>query len=118
VRETRAVPDDIVINKTEIVRNLQRACEACIDLAMHAVAVRSLGVPQHSRDAFRLLQEAGILRGETARRMMAMVGFRNVAIHAYRELHPPILQAILDRHLPELGACAREIGGALGEGGA
>jgi predicted nucleotidyltransferase len=42
-----------------ILLNLQRACEISIDLAMHAVASHSLGIPQDSRDAFRLLQQAG-----------------------------------------------------------
>ena len=35
-----------------IVLNLQRACEASIDLAMHIVSERDLGIPQNSRDAF------------------------------------------------------------------
>jgi uncharacterized protein YutE (UPF0331/DUF86 family) len=39
-----------------IVVNIQRACEAAIDLVMHFVAERNLGVPQTSRDAFVLLE--------------------------------------------------------------
>jgi uncharacterized protein YutE (UPF0331/DUF86 family) len=35
-----------------IILNIQRACEACIDLAMHIVAQERLGLPQTSRDAF------------------------------------------------------------------
>jgi uncharacterized protein YutE (UPF0331/DUF86 family) len=42
-----------------IVLNLQRACEAAIDLAMVLVARGRLGVPQTSRDAFDLLAAAG-----------------------------------------------------------
>lgn len=44
-----------------IILNLQRACEASIDLAMHIVAVKKLGLPQQSRDAFTLLEAEGIL---------------------------------------------------------
>ena len=44
-----------------ILLNLQRACEACIDLAMHLVRVRRLGVPQDSRKAFTLW--AGVAAG-------------------------------------------------------
>src|SRR5690606_34615043 len=40
-----------------IVLNLQRACEASIDLAMHIVAEKELGIPQSSRDAFDLLRQ-------------------------------------------------------------
>lgn len=32
-----------------IILNLQRACEASIDLAMHIVAEKNLGIPQSSR---------------------------------------------------------------------
>jgi uncharacterized protein YutE (UPF0331/DUF86 family) len=35
-----------------IILNLQKACEASIDLAMHIVAEKKLGLPQNSRDAF------------------------------------------------------------------
>lgn len=46
-----------------IVLNLQRACEAAIDLAMHIVRMRSLGLPKDSKAAFSLLaQAADILR--------------------------------------------------------
>ena len=41
--------------------NLLRACEAAIDSAMHIVRVNKLGVPQSSRHAFELLEQAGLL---------------------------------------------------------
>lgn len=34
-----------------IILNIQRYCEASIDLAMHLVAELKLGLPQNSRDA-------------------------------------------------------------------
>ncbi|MDX8403099.1 MAG: DUF86 domain-containing protein [Mariprofundaceae bacterium] len=84
-----------------IILNLQRACEAAIDAAMHVVRVRRLGIPQQSRDAFVMLQEASLLDDELARRMQAMVGFRNVAVHNYRELSLIILRSILDDRLDD-----------------
>lgn len=41
-----------------LVLNLWRACETAIDLAMHVVRVRGLGVPRSSRHTFVLLAEA------------------------------------------------------------
>jgi uncharacterized protein YutE (UPF0331/DUF86 family) len=38
-----------------VLLNLQRACEAAIDLAMHLVRVDRLGIPKESRHAFDLL---------------------------------------------------------------
>jgi len=82
-----------------IVLNLQRACEASIDAAMHIVRSRSLGVPQQSRDAFEMLRDADMLGDALSRRMQAMVGFRNVAVHDYRKLSMAILRSILDERL-------------------
>lgn len=40
-----------------IILNIQRICEACIDMAMHIIAEHAYGVPQNSRDAFKILEE-------------------------------------------------------------
>lgn len=82
-----------------IVLNLQRACEASIDLAMHIVAERKLGLPQNSRDSFTLLESEGIIPSSLSKKMKAMVGFRNIAVHDYQEINLEILQKILDKHL-------------------
>jgi len=94
----RAALDDL--DTLEIILlNLQRACEISIDLAMHAVASHSLGIPQESRDAFRMLQQAGWIGDDLARCMQNMVGFRNVAIHQYQEISLPVVAAILENHI-------------------
>jgi len=97
---------DDLTRQDAVVLNLQRACEAAIDLAMHLVRRERLGIPQASREAFDLLEERGGLATELARTMGKMVGFRNVAIHAYQKLSRPILEAVIDRHLDDLLAFA------------
>lgn len=87
-----------------LVLNLQRACQAAIDLAMHVVRMRALGVPQESRDAFRLLVEAGVLDAGLGERMVRMVGFRNIAVHDYQAISRPILQAIVEHRLGDFEA--------------
>lgn len=82
-----------------IVLNLQRACEASIDLAMHIVAEKKIGLPQNSRDAFTLLEQENIIPVSLSRKMKAMVGFRNIAVHDYQEINIEILQKILENHL-------------------
>jgi len=82
-----------------IILNLQRACEAAIDAAMHVVRINKLGIPQQSRDAFAMIQEARLLSDELSQHMQAMVGFRNVAVHDYRALSLTILRSILDHRL-------------------
>lgn len=87
-----------------IILNLQRACEASIDAAMHLVRVRKLGIPQESRDAFEMLCDAGIIDRHLCDRLMAMVGFRNVAVHDYRKLNMEIVANIVEDHLDDFKA--------------
>lgn len=84
-----------------IVLNIQRACEASIDLAMHVVGRRKLGVPKTSREAFKLLQEAAIIEADLAKTLMNMVGFRNIAVHDYQALKLDILESILNKHVDD-----------------
>ena len=84
-----------------IVLNLQRACEACIDVAMYLVSEKNLGLPQSSRDAFQLLQKDHLIPDDLAARMKAMVGFRNIAVHNYQSLDTSILQSVIDHHLSD-----------------
>jgi len=82
-----------------IILNLQRACEAAIDAAMHLVRINKLGLPQQSREAFQLLEQSNILSEEHSKRMQAMVGFRNIVVHNYQKLSLEILESILDDRL-------------------
>ncbi len=77
-----------------IILNLQRACEACIDLAMHLVAENNLGLPQTSRQAFDMLLENGFIEKEIAERLKAMVGFRNISVHDYQSINLGILGSV------------------------
>jgi uncharacterized protein YutE (UPF0331/DUF86 family) len=92
-----------------VVLNLQRACEASIDLAMRLVALRRLGVPQESRAAFELLEGAGVIDSGLAARMKKMVGFRNVAVHDYQRLSRPILVAVLRERLGDFEDFCRAV---------
>ena len=84
-----------------IILNIQRACEACIDLAMHIVAQERLGLPQTSRDAFDILESSSIIDEEIAKRLKAMVGFRNIAVHDYQTINLTILEQIVEKHLED-----------------
>ncbi|HLR14691.1 MAG TPA: DUF86 domain-containing protein [Bacillota bacterium] len=84
-----------------IILNIQRACEASIDIAMYIVSEQRLGVPKTSRDAFRFLQEEEIIEDNLAKSLMNMVGFRNIAVHDYQTLNLAILEAILNNHMKD-----------------
>jgi len=92
-----------------IVLNLQRACEAVLDLAMYVVSTRKLGLPQNKRETFKLLEENNIINSKMSKDMQGMVGFRNIAVHDYKEIDEKILQDVIENHLNDLIEFARII---------
>ncbi|MFM7107809.1 MAG: type VII toxin-antitoxin system HepT family RNase toxin [Planctomycetaceae bacterium] len=116
-------PDDILLNKAAIIErcirrmrdefhacpalddftrvdaltlNIERACQAAIDVAMHIVAERHLGVPQSTADAFLLLERAGVLDRPLTASLCGMVGSRNVAVHQYEDIDMSVLRWIVE----------------------
>lgn len=92
-----------------LILNLQRCCEASIDLAMHIVAQKGLGIPQTSREAFDLLLQKQMIPAEFAKHLKAIVGFRNIAVHDYQALNLKILQQIIENHLEDFRSFAHQI---------
>jgi len=85
--EYRADPDlEDYTHVDALTLNIERACQAAIDLAMHMVAKQRLGVPQSSGDAFHLLEKSGYVSSKLRKSLVAMTGFRNIAIHQYQAI--------------------------------
>jgi len=85
-----------------IILNIQRACEAAVDIAMHIIYEKKLGIPQNSRDAFDILQRNSFIDQETAHKMKSMTGFRNLAVHYYQEIDTRIILGIIQKNLSDL----------------
>jgi len=131
------VPDDVMLNKAAVIErslrrvleiyradpaladmmhvdaltlNVERACQAAIDLAMHVVATKHLGMPQSQADAFRLLADASEIDLTLSERMMGMCGFRNILIHQYQELEVDLLHEVANQHWKDLVALCQTLG--------
>ncbi|QZA78130.1 DUF86 domain-containing protein [Deefgea tanakiae] len=81
--------------------NIQRACEAALDMGQHLIRREKLGVPQSARDVFTLLATAKWIDAELATSLQKMVGFRNIAVHDYQTLQLPITIAVITQHLED-----------------
>ncbi len=81
--------------------NIQRACEAALDMGQHLIRRERLGVPQSSRDVFLLLAQGGWIDAALADRLKRMVGFRNIAVHDYQALQLSITVNIIEKHLDD-----------------
>jgi uncharacterized protein YutE (UPF0331/DUF86 family) len=91
--------EDNFTRQDAILLNLQRACEACIGMANRMIKLRRLGYPKESKDSFAILQRAQLLDRQAAAAMVAMVGFRNVAVHEYQELDLQKVRHIIEHRL-------------------
>lgn len=83
------------------VLNVQRACEAILDMGQHLVRKERLGIPQSARDVFELLAQGQWIDAELAAALKRMVAFRNIAVHDYQSLLVPILENVITQHLDE-----------------
>jgi uncharacterized protein YutE (UPF0331/DUF86 family)/predicted nucleotidyltransferase len=81
--------------------NIQRACEAALDMGQHLIRREKLGVPQSARDVFALLAQGGWITAALAESLKHMVGFRNIAVHDYQAIQLPITVSIIESHLDE-----------------
>jgi uncharacterized protein YutE (UPF0331/DUF86 family) len=81
--------------------NIQRACEAALDIGHHLIRRDGLGLPQSARDVFRLLASAGRIDADLGDSLMRMVGFRNIAVHDYQTLHLPMTIKVITKHLDD-----------------
>ncbi len=66
--------------------NIQRACEAALDMGQHLIRRERLSVPQSARDVFTLLAQAGRIPDSLALALRNMVGFRSIAVPDYQAL--------------------------------
>lgn len=93
-------PDDYTLQDS-VLLNLQRACEASIDIANHISRQRKFGVPQSSRDSFTLLAKNNVIPASLADKLKKMVGLRNIAVHDYQELNLDIVIHVIKHNLSD-----------------
>lgn len=88
---------------------LQRAVEACIDLAHHLVAANDWPTPKSAADAFATLCERGLFDESFEETLVSMAGFRNIAVHAYGDLDAEIVRDIAANHIDDLREFGRRV---------
>lgn len=81
--------------------NLQRAIQACIDLANVVIAKEGLGLPNTYRQSFELLEKFQVIDPALGTTMKSMVGFRNISIHDYEVIKPEIINSIVEKQLSD-----------------
>lgn len=90
--------------------NLTRAVQVAVDIATHVLASKDRPAPENMGQAFQQLAEAGVIPEAIASRMIAAVGFRNVAVHSYRSINWDIVHTISHDHLDDFRAFTEHLG--------
>lgn len=83
------------------VLNLERAIQACIDIAHIIIAQNNYSLPATYKQSFEILVREKVIDNEMCVIMVKMVGFRNVAAHTYQEINTDILHSIVTHHLSD-----------------
>jgi len=91
------------------VLNVIRACDTALDLANMLIRRRRLGIPGESRESFAILSREKAIPVALGERLQKMVGFRNIAVHQYRDLDLDIVETVITRHLDDLLEFAQTI---------
>jgi uncharacterized protein YutE (UPF0331/DUF86 family) len=89
--------------------NVVRACDTAIDLANMLIRAKRLGIPTESRESFAILEREGLLAGDLAKKLKAMVGFRNLAVHQYRDIDLNIVLTIIEKDCDDLLRFAEQV---------
>lgn len=90
---------------------VQASAQICIDVANHLISSEGWRVPKDFRDAFRVLEERGVLDAELADRLRALTGLRNRLVHLYEEVDDALVHQAIREGLGDLDAFARAVAG-------
>lgn len=89
--------------------NLTRAVQICVDITAHILSESETRPPDTMAEGFDRLREMGLLSAELARHLKGAVGFRNIAIHAYRSIDWRIVHSITHERLDDFRRFARVV---------
>jgi len=97
-------PEELMANidaQDIVALNLTRAVQICVDLAAHVIADLPVSPPESMGEAFSLLQTGQVIDGTTCLALQRAVGFRNLAVHSYRNIDWQIVHRICCQHLTD-----------------
>jgi uncharacterized protein YutE (UPF0331/DUF86 family) len=92
-----------------IVLNLERAIQACVDMASHIIAYTSLPPAPTMAESFICLRQAGVITQPVCDRMVKATGLRNLLVHEYQRIDWGIVWQVITKHLNDPHDFSREV---------
>lgn len=90
--------------------------ETSVDLANILIRQKRLGIPGETRESFSILVREKLLDQRLGENLKKMVGFRNLAVHQYRDLDLDIVESVIRTRLDDLLAFAQIVRAKLSAG--
>lgn len=90
-------------------RYLQLAIQCVLDIGNHILADRKLREPQEYRDIIKTLGEHSVIPPDLAKRLLPLVGLRNILVHDYLDVDRAQLYDALQTELEDLEVFAKHV---------
>ena len=98
-----------------ITLNLERAVQLCVDIGLHILADYAIEAPDTMSEVFIRMKEQSLIPAETAENLSKAVGFRNIAVHQYRNIDWAIVFSILKENKADFTVFSQHVFPLLSE---
>lgn len=106
------IQDDITLLGA-VERYLYLVIQATIDTAEALIALRSFRKPKTYGESFEILREENIIQADLVKRLIPMVGFRNIISHDYTDIDFDIVYNVLQHKLSDIEEFLGQVEGQL-----
>lgn len=108
----KEIEDNLDI-KGAVERYLYLAIQSTIDLAEAIISYRNFRKPTTMTEAFYILNEEELISEELTKKLVKMVGFRNIIAHDYEKIDYDIVLDVLKNKMKDAEAFSKGISGRL-----
>lgn len=88
-------------SQDSIILNLQRACQASVDIANHFNRTLFSKFPKDNHDSFEALSKSGFISIQLALRLMELIEFSNDAVRGDQTLNLEIVKHLVENRLSD-----------------
>ncbi len=89
--------------------NLERSVQLSVDIGLQALLELKSQPPETMAEVFTILGTRGIISPELAEQLKSAVGFRNIAVHEYKEIDWKIVFSLLNNNLSDFNSFMKMI---------
>ncbi len=98
-------PKELINNREllgSILWHLYVVVQGSIDLALRIIAKLKLRTPKSYAEAFKVLEESGIISTELSKKLTDMTRFRHILAHVYFSINVNVICEILKKNLYDI----------------